>query len=116
LAREKIPWASALSSLLLGGIADVRGDHSPAAGHFRKAEEAARASGMRLFTEAARFRGALALGDATSVLAVRELESELRAEGIRDPARFCSLLAPGVHSVEAQAPGKGVAFLGRGTS
>jgi serine/threonine protein kinase len=95
IARERVGWATTLSTLLTAGIAEARAEPRSALAHFRAAAENARAHRMELFGAAADFRAALIEGGEVGAAALARVRQKLAAQAIREPDRICALLAPG---------------------
>jgi hypothetical protein len=96
IARERVGWATTLSTMLSAGIADARGQAASALSLWREASESARAHGMELFADAADFRAALVEGGNNGVAELARVRARLAERAIREPDRICALLAPGV--------------------
>jgi len=95
IEREDLPWAEPLVRLLRAGIAAVRGEPDAAAAHLYAAAAGFEDAEMRLFAAVCRHaRGPLIGGDEGKELRV-EAEDVMTKLGIRAPARFAAMLAPG---------------------
>ena len=95
LGREGAPWASALASLIRAGIATLDGDRTGAAAHAHSAEAAFSKLSMDLYATAAlRRRGELTGGPSGDRL-IEQADAWMTAQGIRNPARMTTMLAPG---------------------
>jgi serine/threonine protein kinase len=105
LERERLGWASALASILRGGIADVRGDSGRAIEHLRCAEAAGRQHGLLLFAAAAAYRRASLVGGDEGQQALEQVRTLLSQQGVKAPDRLCASFAPGTSEVVERAPG-----------
>lgn len=85
-------WAIPQAHLVLAAAAAIRGEDHRAAEHLERADQTAEAAGMLAHAAAARYLRGRLLGDTALVEAA---ESWLSGEGVRNPARFARLLAPG---------------------
>jgi serine/threonine protein kinase len=96
IERQKMRWADPLAALLRSALAFKRGDASTSVTLLAKAEDGFRSVDMRLFAAAARRRhGQLLEGDCGKVL-VDTADAWMADQGIRNPARMASMLAPGL--------------------
>ncbi|HTM21994.1 MAG TPA: hypothetical protein VL172_15840, partial [Kofleriaceae bacterium] len=96
LDRPGRPWTDALAALVRAGASAAAGDRAAAADGFAAAEQACTAAGLAAHAAAARHRrGELAGGD-TGAAACTDAAAWLAGRGVRDPARFAAMLAPGL--------------------
>lgn len=95
LRREGTDWASGLSLLLRAGLAARQGRLIVAHQHLRMAVGLFDQSEMGMYAAAARMRlGGLIGADEGRLQADRGTRF-MRAQGVRDPARFVTMLTPG---------------------
>jgi hypothetical protein len=95
LERASMIWTAPLASLLGAALANANGDRAAATATLREAAERAEAADMSMHAAAARYQlGCLLGGDEGDALR-RQAESAMTAEGVRAPARFAGMLAPG---------------------
>jgi hypothetical protein len=95
LEGENMPWADALARLTHAGVRGHRGDQVTAAVLFREAVTLLEAAGLRGYAAAARRGlGELLGGDEGEAL-VRQADTWMAAQQIRNPARMAAMLAPG---------------------
>jgi len=95
LRGEGAPWATAHALLIEAAAASLSGDDALALKGFSDAATAYAAAEMPLHAAAARRRhGALTKGDAGAA-EVLTADDALRTHGVRNPARFAKMLAPG---------------------
>jgi hypothetical protein len=96
IEREKTTWGRALAELIRGGGACVAGRPADAHAAFERADAASIDAGMMLHSAVARrCRGLLLGGDAGRRISM-PAEQEMASEGIVNPVRFTSVIAPGV--------------------
>jgi len=95
LAREGLPWTSALASMVAAGAANAHGDRTATEEHLRAALERTDGAGMELHAAAARHRLGAVLGGEEGLALTQQAEDTLRAQGVRTPSRFASMLMPG---------------------
>ena len=89
-------WSRAASEFIRAGLANIGGDRSAALAHLQKAETAFAAVDMALHTAVARrHRGTIAGGLEGAAL-VRAADEWMAGQGIKNPARMASMLAPGL--------------------
>jgi len=104
LEGEGVAWAAAHATLIRAGVAARRG-HSPAAVALLK-DAAARygAADMRVHAAAATRALGQYLGPALGREETARADAVLAAEGVRDPAAFAAVFAPGFQDHSARAP------------
>jgi len=96
LGGESMAWSRAASEFICAGLANIGGDRSAALAHLQKAETAFAAVDMALHTAVARrHRGKIAGGLEGAAL-VRAADEWMAGQGIKNPARMASMLAPGL--------------------
>jgi hypothetical protein len=94
IEREGTPWGDALARMVRAGANAAEGRTEPAASDFAVAEAGLVAADMGLHAAAARLRrGELIGGDEGREL-VRSATTWMTTQGIRDPARMASAMAP----------------------
>jgi hypothetical protein len=96
LAREGAAWARALAQLIEAGASTLRGDSPRAVSRFERVEAAFRDIDMSLHAAVARRRRGELLGGSDGARLVQEADAWMTAQGIRNPARFAGMLAPGM--------------------
>jgi tetratricopeptide (TPR) repeat protein len=103
LIDERMAWAAALASLISAGVLNVRGGpREKVIAHLRDAEREFDAVGMALHAAATRCHlGGLLSGREGGAL-LRQADSWMSSQGVRNPAKLSALLAPGF-----AAPGSG---------
>ena len=95
IAKEKMPWATALAHLLAAGAAAVAGDTERARGRLIEAVAGLDAAGLALYGAAARARlGGLDDSDAGKAMVANAL-AWLTRQNVRRPERMIAMLAPG---------------------
>jgi hypothetical protein len=95
IAKEKMPWATALAHLLAAGAAAVAGDTERARGRLIEAVAGLDAAGLALYGAAARARlGGLDDSD-TGKAMVANAMAWLTRQNVRRPERMIAMLAPG---------------------
>lgn len=116
IARERVTWSTAMSLLLLAGVADARGQVELARKHWRGAQRAAAAHEMALFAAAAEYRLALSAGAAAAAGEPPAAHWAPALHTVREPERLCRVLAPIVRQPGYDNYGGLLAFRGRGMS
>jgi serine/threonine protein kinase len=92
IARCRAPHAPAIAELVSAGIAASHGNPSAAVHHLQVAIAAFDAAEMAAFSAVARRCLGHVLGDA---IVTADADSDLARAGVRAPARFAAMLAPG---------------------
>jgi serine/threonine protein kinase len=95
LAREKVPWATALAELIRAGVTTARGETESAVSLFGSAEAAFERADMRLYAMCARRRRGQLVGGDEGQRLITEADKWMSNEGIKQPERMMSTLAPG---------------------
>ena len=95
LERAGMTWSAPLASLLRAALANAEGDGAGAIAALRAAVERAEAADMSMHASAARYQLGCLLGGEEGGALRRQAESAMTAEGVRAPARFAGMLAPG---------------------
>jgi eukaryotic-like serine/threonine-protein kinase len=95
LAREGVPWALALASLIRAGIATLDGDRAEALALVQSAEAAFRNRAMALYATVARRRRGELTGGPSGERLIGQADVWMTGQGIRNPARMTAMLAPG---------------------
>jgi serine/threonine protein kinase len=101
LDRERMPWASALSSLVTAAVENAAGNRTEAIAALELAIHRASVADMYLFALVARHRHGLSLGSGEGTRRVRDAEEALRAQGIVVPERFARMFLPGHWGADA---------------
>ena len=95
LAREGVPWISALATFVMAAVAHAEGDLAAARLHLRAAADLADGADMKLHACAARLRlGSLLDGDDRRKL-IAEAEEAMMIKGVRAPERYANMILPG---------------------
>ena len=95
LAAEKLPWATAMSTLLRAGIANRRGDRPAAVDLLARAARALDPQDATLFAAAARLHQASLLPPAEAEPLRAQALAAFRAESVADPEALAHLFSPG---------------------
>jgi hypothetical protein len=95
LERERTPVSAPLALLLRAGISAVRGDPAAAMTLLDRAAGESEAADMALLATVARWRRGELLGGDEGASSVREADCWMTEQGIRNPARFAEVIAPG---------------------
>jgi tetratricopeptide (TPR) repeat protein len=104
LRREKAPWGQATSALVDASLACASEDAATAAARFAEAERRLAACDMALHAAAARRQQGVLSGGETGAALIRDADAFMTGQGIRHPARFAELLAPGAALVSSPPP------------
>jgi hypothetical protein len=96
LRQERMAWTEPLAAIVTASVKNIEGDRAGTATALREAASFAGAADMALYAAGARHQLGLLLGKGEGADLVREAEERMRDQGIRDPARFASMLVPGV--------------------
>ena len=96
LRRERMPWADALSRMVLAGLAATRGDRAGAREGFADAMQSLEGVDMHLHAATARRRLGEAMGGDQGRALVAEADEWMSREGIRNPERMADIFAPAV--------------------
>jgi len=94
LARERMPWTSALADLLLTQIALASGDEARARRGFARAAAGFERTEMKLHLAALRWRHGARLGGPSGETLAADGERFLRGEGAVDLPRLTAMLVP----------------------
>ncbi len=95
IERDELRWATPLARLIEAAVQARKGDRPGAIALLTEATIDFDASDMSLWSAAAaRRRGELLGGDAGRAL-IDGADAKMRAQGVKDPARYCGMLAPG---------------------
>jgi hypothetical protein len=96
IERERMAWATPLSTLLSAGIALTgEGNQERAASLLRTAAAGFDAAGMALSAAAARRRLGGLLGGEEGRTLVEGADTWMKSESVKDPAKMTAMLAPG---------------------
>jgi hypothetical protein len=101
LERERMKWTAPLAAIVSAGIASAEGNPSGAAACLRTAIELADAADMAGHANAARHQLGLLLGGDEGRDLEDKAQDALKAQGVRAPARFASMLVPGRWAMKA---------------
>jgi hypothetical protein len=94
LARERVPWADAHSAMLRAGVSGLNRDRDEVQTILDDAACRYEQADMPLHGASARRHLGLAMGGQRGQVVVETADTVLRAQGIRDPARFAAMYAP----------------------
>jgi serine/threonine protein kinase len=92
---ERMAWAAPLAAMLSASVKSVEGDRPGAEAALRAAVELAEAVDMSLYAAAARYQLGTLLGKTAGAASIREAEDVMRAQEVRECARFASMFLPG---------------------
>jgi hypothetical protein len=95
LRRERMTWIDPLAALATASIENAEGDREGAATTLREAIALAETADMAIHAAVARHQLGLLLGEGPGAELRLLAEAKMREQGIRVPARFASMLAPG---------------------
>ncbi len=95
IAKEGMAWSDPLADLLLAGVLAARSDSSEASRMADRAVKGFEAADMAAYAAAARRRYGQLKGGERGDFLVIQADSWMRSEGIVNPERFTSMLAPG---------------------
>ena len=95
LDRERTAWTIAMAQLVRAGVASVKGDRESALGALRKATELCETAEVGLFAASARRHLGRLLGGDEGRMLVAEADAWMSAQGILNPPRMASCMAPG---------------------
>jgi hypothetical protein len=95
IERERMPWSDPLALLVNAAIAFLEGHTSLAERRLAGAVDGFERADMQLHAAAARRRRGALIGGDTGRQLMREAETWMAAEGIRNPVCMTRLLAPG---------------------
>jgi hypothetical protein len=97
IEREKPAWSRPFCALIRAGTANLRGRQEEAADLFARAEQGFGDADMKLYQAVAHRCGGMLTGNPSQV---EKGEFFMTAQGIRNPASFSRMLAPGIMEVE----------------
>jgi len=95
LERQGSGWSEGSAHLVRAGVAVARAAPDAAVPHLEAAARTFDAADMTLFAAAARRRHGERIGGAAGRDLVAAADERFAAEGVRNPARFAAMLAPG---------------------
>lgn len=95
LARERLPHASALSGLLRARLERLQHNPAKALSLLNETSFRVDTAGMALLGHCVRRVAASLMAGSMGAMLVDEADRALRAQGVRDPARFAAMMAPG---------------------
>jgi hypothetical protein len=103
MVRERLKWATPLASIIVGAVCAQRGERERAVALLGDASRDLDSCHMALWSAVAtRRRGELCGGGAGRAL-VDAADARMRANGVKDPAKYCGMLAPGYPSSEVRS-------------
>jgi tRNA A-37 threonylcarbamoyl transferase component Bud32 len=95
IERRRAGWALSLARLIRAGIASLGGKKAEALALLSAAEDGFTAAEMAGHAAAARRRRGELLGGDSGRALVEAADAWMQGQGVKDPARFAALLAPG---------------------
>lgn len=95
LAKENVPWASAIALLIRAGVDCARGKTEQAAAKFETAEGALKSLDMALLAHGARYRRGELVGGATGAVLKEEAAQWMRQQGMKRPENWVQFLVAG---------------------
>jgi hypothetical protein len=107
ILRERLRWSSGLARLIEAAVHACRGERDRACAKLAAATEDLEACDMALWAAAARRRRGELLGGDEGRALVDAADEKMRAEGVRAPARYCAMLAPGFGDGESSSSSAG---------
>ncbi len=97
IEAHRLAWGDPLAQLLRAGLETLRqAGEQPALEHLAAAEAGFESADMELYAAVSRRRRGQLLGAAEGERYVRQADSWMSGQGIRNPARMADALAPGV--------------------
>ncbi|MCB9756650.1 MAG: protein kinase [Myxococcales bacterium] len=103
LESMRVAWAEPHVALLRAGLAALRGERGEALAGLRSAIGGYELVEMQGLANAARRQLGLLLGDDTGRTLVAQADAWMRAQGVRDPARFAAMYAAGFAPPQSRA-------------
>jgi tetratricopeptide (TPR) repeat protein len=104
LRREKAPWAAALAVLVEAGIASTMNQKSRAVSLLRDALQRLEAVQMQAFVAAGRYCLGSLLGGEEGNRHLLQATAWMESQGIKNPRRMASMLAPGFLAESGDGP------------
>jgi eukaryotic-like serine/threonine-protein kinase len=95
LENEQMAWTAPLAAIVSAGASSAAGDLQGAAASLERAIELAVAADMSLYAAAARYQLGRLLDGVRGNALVSAAEQAMRAQDVRAPARFATMLVPG---------------------
>ncbi|HEX4900486.1 MAG TPA: hypothetical protein VFV61_08140, partial [Pyrinomonadaceae bacterium] len=95
IAKERMPWADPLASLVRAGVAYKRGETAAATTTLADAAEHFDLAEMQLYAAAARRRLGKLIGGRRGEELLTEADAWMREQKIDNPERMTRMLAPG---------------------
>lgn len=96
ISRERQPWVTCFSEMLLSGVAARQDNDELALAHLAAAEDLASRSGLDMTAVAVRYRRGELIGGDTGRFLVEQSLAQLRAQEIRRPERMLAIFCPPV--------------------
>ena len=88
-------WSAPFAAILKAGVANAEGDRPGAIAGLKAAIDLALAADMKSYATAARHQLGLLIGGVQGAEYVVAAEGDMKAQGVRAPARFAATLVPG---------------------
>jgi serine/threonine protein kinase len=95
LEHENMTWTAPLAAILRAAIRNAAGDLSGACASLENASELAKTADMSLYAAACRHQLGLTMEGPDGAQVLEQACKEMRAQEIRVPARFATMLVPG---------------------
>jgi hypothetical protein len=95
LEQEGMPWCAALAAIVSGAASNADGDRAGASASLGRAIDLCLAADMPLYAAAARYQLGLLLGGEKGQERIAEAERAMRAQQVRAPSRFATMLVTG---------------------
>jgi hypothetical protein len=105
LDRERMPWLTAMASVIRATLSNAEGDGPGTLASLRVAIERTEAVNMVLYANAARFRLGGLLGGPEGEELSRSAERALRDRGVRNVGRFAGIWLPGAWETKSSPSG-----------
>ena len=96
LERERMPWTTALASIVRAALAHAEGDRPRTLAALRAAMDEANEANIALHAAAARHELGLLMGGDEGEQLVREAEEAMKTRGVAAPSRYAAMLVPGL--------------------
>jgi eukaryotic-like serine/threonine-protein kinase len=104
LEGEHLPHARALSGLLRARIEVLQGNPSRGLSLLTETSLRLDSAGLSLHADCTRRVSASLMGGHISAMLIQEADQRLRAQGVRDPARFSAMMVPGFAAKATKGP------------
>jgi hypothetical protein len=95
LARERMPWTSALAAMVSAVAENADGRRDESIASLRRAVTAAESAGMAMHAAASKHRLGEAVGGSEGAALTAAARAQIDGEGIRNAARWLAIYLPG---------------------